>query len=626
MASKTTKRYIEYCKLHRLDINSKDSLERYRIDKLLNDDKISKEKSYQISGKIEKEFKNIAKTKNENSKDNTLKKKESTDIEQFKRDTRRINKGSDKTSKQYKKCFKAVIKKANANGIEGLSVSNLTEEKYYEILNKTFVEEWKSKDISDEQIKGRLANYTKAFHYMKSTLPSNKKEDASREEAIAFLKGGHNRQNYLRDIEPSEYNIKRAMKMLREINNISNKIQTKNNLGSKKAYNDDPSRLKRTARFLLKHTNRESLYTINNKDLHRLADSLVEEGMSPSVQRNTLSCITTLGEDFGFKNAKNFVKDYTKLGAEHRVNAKISNAGTVQEFEKYKKLCYEKGDYFQVLALNLSAVSERIEEVFTNLTIKTLEDALENGYIHIENTKGDYPRNTELFNDFTRGCIQESLDLINKYNIDNYWGKNDDIFKGESIFNPKGKSVDELIQASEDHIRIHRKKFQNEDRMSRAEIRDAMKGMERKDIVVKDAYLTMHGWRGMYAEMAYKHNINKLTEFREKHGEGAIREKMYKFYGKQLQEQIDKWKEKTEKWNKRGRKGKKPKRPRGHKIDPKNLKKEVDTYIHKASLRFSSHNIGHHREDVVKIYICKVLANGQELAVDIETHKTYKVL
>ena len=61
MASKTTKRYIEYCKLHRLDINSKDSLERYRIDKLLNDDKISKEKSYQISGKIEKEFKNIAK-------------------------------------------------------------------------------------------------------------------------------------------------------------------------------------------------------------------------------------------------------------------------------------------------------------------------------------------------------------------------------------------------------------------------------------------------------------------------------------------------------------------------------------------------------------------------------------
>lgn len=72
MASKTTKRYIEYCKLHRLDINNKDSLERYRIDKLLNDDKISREKSYQISGKIEKEFKNIAKTKN--SKDNTLKK------------------------------------------------------------------------------------------------------------------------------------------------------------------------------------------------------------------------------------------------------------------------------------------------------------------------------------------------------------------------------------------------------------------------------------------------------------------------------------------------------------------------------------------------------------------------
>lgn len=620
IASRKVKDYEQYCKDKNLTINSKYSLDKYRIDVLMNQQKMTKKDSFKLIKSITNEYRTVAKNAN------------AGEVQKAKveKDFDRLHVSSHSTRKQHEKNFKAIVKLAVNEGINvDATIDNLTKEDF-EKVKEIMARNWRAKGATDAQIDGRFRNYNDAFKFAKKNLSSEQKEikDKYINEARNMLLAPANNQKYLvlKEDEVTDNMINRCAKMLRELDKIENNIQTDRNLGNKYAYNDLPSRMKRFIRYMTIHTDKSSMYTVRSRDLHRFAENMVEEGVASSTQQNTLTSVRNISKDFNFKFKDEIPDSNIKLGADQRINAKISNAAEHDEFEKARALAKSEENWGQLLKLNFAGIGMRVEESVTEITVEKLQDALKHGKFHIESGKGDRERYSDLFDARKVKLIEESLDLILEHGV-----TSGDPFAPGTDFNPKCKSVSGLKQEAEDWMRTRRKHFQNSDRKSRADIRKTHKDengdvFARNDIVIDSCFLGMHSWRAMYATDAYLYRKEYWTNFREKHGDNALKQEIMNFWKEDLQEKFKVYDEKHAAWLANNKKGRETKKPRGHRIKFDNLEKEVNYFIEQASMKYSSIQVGHNRSSVTKIYICKILEDGSKQYTEISTGETYKAI
>lgn len=597
MANRKVKDYISYCNEHKKKINSKETLENYRIEVLVKQLKMSTKASKSHVGSINKHFENVAKTKNEG------KEVAAKSIKDFDK----LNRNSKKTRELYKKNYKTIAKIAYENKIcDNPKPENLSKEQY-EQVKAIMTENFKAKGKSDEQIEGLLKNYNQAFNYANRELgPKTTKEEKLRQAAIDFWNKPPNAQKFL----PVPRNgvderlIQRTMKMMREHRNMVQEFKV---IGSKRTCNDYPKHLRNYMRYLLAYTNRDSMYTTKTKDVSGFITAMKEFGIGPSVQQNAPTAVRFYADKANWKYKDTIPKTNVGLGADERIYAKIDNSATVDEIEKAREYFKKEGKLTEYYAVTLASLSLRIEELTDEVTASKLEKALEQGFFHVDDGKGKVPRDTYLFNERLVGYAQETLDFINANDIKG------NPFAPGTILNPKGLDQRALIKSIESSIESSRHNFQDEDRVKRAELNKIYDKEEHGNSVIGRCFLTAHSFRAGYAVEAYEYYRQKQIDYLNRYGREAMIEKMLEFY-KNENERIKKENEKRKK------EGRKLKQIKGHNF--KNMDKEIMRYIEKSSMLYSSRNIGHQRYDVTRIYICKVV-NDMKKFVDLDSFKEY---
>lgn len=597
MANRKVKDYIAYCNEKKIKINSEESLEQYRRDKLVNQNKLSTKASRSHVASISNHFKNVSKTKNGGQEVVAKSVKEFDNL----------NKSSKATRELYKKNYKRIAKIAHENNIcDEPNPKNLSKEQY-EQVKKIMEDNFRAKGKSDEQIEGLMKNYNQAFNFANREMgPKTTKEQKLRQAAEDFWNKPSNAQKFLPVPKEGidEKLIERTMKMMREHRNMvaNNKI-----IGSKKTCNDYPKHLRNYMRYLLAYTNRDSMYTTKTKDFCGFITAMQEFGLSASVQQNAPTAVRFYANKSNWKYKDTIPKTNIGLGADERIFAKIDNSATINEIEKAKDYFKNEGKLPEYYTVSLASISLRIEELTDEITLSKLEKALETGKFHVDDGKGKRPRDVELFNDRTRGVVQDLVDFMKANDVKG------NPFAPGAILNPKGLDQRSLIKSLEAAIESSRHNFQDEDRVKRAELNKIYDKEEHKDTVIGRCFLTAHSFRAGYAVEAYEHYKQRQIDYLNKFGIEAMKGRMFEFYKKE-NERILKENEKREK------EGKKGKKLMGNVF--KNTDRDIIKYIERSSMLYASRQIGHNRYDVTRIYIAKVVGEMKKF-VDLETFKEH---
>ena len=597
MANKKVKTYNQYCNEKGILINSKESLENFRINYLLKEMKLNSKESFRYVGSIEQSMKNASTEKNGGKE---LVAKTIKDFD-------KINHNSKGTREQYKKNNTRLLKIAVKEGlIQNANFKEFTKDKF-EKVKDALIEDYKAKGKNDEQIEKLLKNYDDAYNFaLKELGPNKSAKEKERQRAIDFWTKPHNAQKYLPQPREgiTERVIERTIKMLREVDKMY--IDTKK-LGEKKTFNDYPKYLRNYVRYAISSTELDSLYVSKTKHFQGFITSLAEYGMSASVQQNGPTAVRFYSGKFDWKYKDTIPQTNVGLGADKRIFAKIDNSATKEEVEKAREYFKAKGMWREYYSVTASASgSFRIEELTDEITLKKLEKTLETGIFHIDDGKNGKARDVQIFDDRRKEYIKEIYDFMKENNLKN-------LFEKGGLLNANGLDQRALIQSIDKTMEAHRHAFQDEDRIKRSELYKIYKENEDKTKVIGRCFLTMHSFRANYAVEAYEYYKQQQLDYLEKYGIEAMKARMFKFYKAEI--------ERKQKINKeRLKEDKNPLKIKGKVF--KDLEKDIIRYIEDSSMLFSSRQIGHNRVDVTRIYICKIIGNMRKF-VDLENFKEY---
>lgn len=597
MANKKVKTYNKYCLEKGILINSKESLENFRINYLLKEMKLNSKESFRYVGSIEQSIKAASRAKN-NGKELVAK-----TIKDFDK----INHNSKGTREQYKKNNTRLLKIAVKEGlIKNANFKEFTEDKFEKVID-ILKETYKKKGKNHEQMEKLLKNYDDAYKFaIKELGPNKTAKEKERQRAIDFWLKPHNAQRYLPMPREgiTERVIERTIKMLREVDKMY--INTKK-LGEKKTFNDYPKHLRNYVRYAISSTELDSLYVTKTKHFQGFITSLIEHGMSPSVQQNAPTAVRFYKDKFNWKYKDTIPQTNVGLGADKRIFAKIDNSATNEEVDRAREYFKEKGMLREYYAVTVAAgCSLRIEEGTDEVTLKKLETALKSFNFHVDDGKNGKARDVELFDSRTYYMIKETYEFMKKNNLKT-------LFEKGGILNPKGIDQRALINNIDKTIEANRHAFQDEDRVKRSELYKIYKENDNKTKVIGRCFLTMHSFRANYAVNAYEYYKQRQLDYLEKHGIEAMKARMLKFYKNEI--------ERKQKINEeRAKEGKNPIKIKGKVF--KDVEQDIIRYIEDSSMLYSSRQIGHNRVDVTRIYICKIVGDMRKF-VDLETFKEY---
>lgn len=596
MANKKVKTFDKYCKENGLLTNSRESLEKFRINYLLKEQKMETRESYRYIGSIEQSMKAASTAKNGGKEL----------VAKTMKDFDKINHNSKSTKAQYKKNNTRLIKIAVEHGlIQNPNFNELNKEKYNKVID-IIKENLREKGKNDEQIEKHVLNYSNAYNFaIKELGPNKSAKEKERQRAIDFWLKPHNAQKYLPKPPEgiTEKLIERTIKILRECDKMV--LDTKK-IGEKKSFNDYPKHQRNFARYLLASTNRDSMYVVKTKDFCGFITSMKEHGISASVQQNAPTAIRFYADKFNWKYKDTIPKTNVGLGADKRAFARIDNSATNEEVDRARAYFKEKGMYREYYAITVAAGgSLRIEEGTDEVTLKKLEKALKEFKFHVDDGKNGKPRDSELFDSRTYHFMKETYEFMKENNLNS-------LFEKGGILNPKGLDQRALIHSIDSAIEDHRYNFQDKDRVKRSELNKKIEDSD-KNRVVGRCFLTMHSFRANYAVNAYEYYKQLQLDRLEKYGIDYMKSKMFKFY----KDEIERKKKINEE---RAKEGKNPLKIKGKVF--KDLEKDIIRYIEDSSMLYSSRQIGHNRIDVTRIYICKIVGKMRKF-VDLETFKEY---
>lgn len=265
------------------------------------------------------------------------------------------------------------------------------------------------------------------------------------------------------------------------------KLFNENNMKSKKTRYRYKDAAYRFCEWLGTHTNFKKFSNIKSKHIYLYTDYMQMRGYAPSTIKQDLSGIRFF---HSMTNSKERLPDNEKLDLEKKVFTGVSRSWSKEELDNAIALAKKMNRIDVVMFLKLGyAFGTRLEEAVT-LTVWQIKKAIENRGLYLENTKGNNPREVIVTN-------KESLDIL-YYVLKSVKSK-------ERVFIGIGDATHKVKKSIQDWIRNHRRKFQNDYRISNRSARIiAQYNRENKlDKKVPAANLTAHGTRHSYAQQNF---------------------------------------------------------------------------------------------------------------------------
>jgi len=242
--------------------------------------------------------------------------------------------------------------------------------------------------------------------------------------------------------------------------------------------------------WLGENTNIKKYKNIKSKHIYMYVDYMRSIDYAPGTIKLELSAIRFF---YALSEGKEILPTNEKLQLEKRITRGARRAWSQKEINAAINLAQNKGRIDVVKAILLSSrFGCRLEEavVLRNYQVK---EAICNGFLYLENTKGKNPREVE---------VKSNDREILKYILANAKSP-------ERIFIGIGDKTHMVKRSIQNWITNHRQEFQDEDRINRDVARNML---ERDKESAPKVNLTMHGNRHTFAQLSFIEAIEKYTE------------------------------------------------------------------------------------------------------------------
>lgn len=289
------------------------------------------------------------------------------------------------------------------------------------------------------------------------------------------------------------YNWKGDLYMNGKSKNLTTQIDKlfkKNNMKSIKTRYRYKDACYRFCIWLGENTNIKKFKNIKVKHIYMYVEYMRSIDYAPGTIKLELSAIRFF---YNLAEGKNIIPTNKKLNLEKRITRGAKRAWSQEEIERAIALAKEMGRIDVVKAILLSfKFGCRLEEavVLTNYQVK---EAICNGFLYLENTKGKNPREVEV-------KVQDREIL--KYILAN-------AKSSERIFIGIGDKTHIVKRSIQNWITNHREKFQEIDRIDR---NSARKMLEKDGKSSPKVNLTMHGNRHTFAQLSFIEASEKYIE------------------------------------------------------------------------------------------------------------------
>ncbi|WML35642.1 tyrosine-type recombinase/integrase [Clostridium sp. OS1-26] len=234
----------------------------------------------------------------------------------------------------------------------------------------------------------------------------------------------------------------------------------------------------RFCQWLSETTNIKKFSNIKSKHIYMYVD-FMKTKYAPGTIKMELSGIRFF---YSLTGSKERLPENEKLNLEQRTFGGVKRSWSEEEIEKAIALAEKMNRIDVVMALKLCFnFGTRLEEAVT-LTVWQIKKAIEKGYLYLENTKGNNPREV---------LVEEIKLVVLYYVLKNAKSK-------ERIFIGIGDKTHKVKKSIQDWIRNHRKEFQDIDRINNTAVRELVKTGE-----TPKANVTIHGTRHSYAQQSF---------------------------------------------------------------------------------------------------------------------------
>jgi site-specific recombinase XerD len=300
----------------------------------------------------------------------------------------------------------------------------------------------------------------------------------------------------------------------------------------------------RFCQWLSENYNIQKIKNVKARHFIAYKDFLQGQQRSEKYIKTELSSVRHFHE---LTESKERLPENSKLDLKKCNFGGVSRSWTDDEVKKSLELAHQMGRTDVEKAIMISyAFGTRLEEC-TTLNAKQIKDAIKNRQLELTNTKGARPRGIDMdLYEKLRNFQIKALNFAFEHKASD-----------EKIFIKPGQKTHEVIKSIQDWIYNHRNKFQNQGRIDRNDARKAIVTARENHSIIETpkSNLTMHGLRHTFAQKIYTELVNK---------------------------KIEREKERT--------RGKELSKEKIHKIE-KEARKEV------------SHELGHGRDDITRVYI-----------------------